>query len=297
MNHHHLDNSNDDVSRRYKIGVIGGGFVGKATAGFQNSKDNVIIFDLNSSLSRPCTTTMEDIYECHLVFVCVPTPMSKDGSCHISIVESVVKDLKQNGVKHIIIRSTVPIGTSELLETHFMPEFLTEKNWAHDFKTCGKWVLGINTKCKDSEECKTILQRTIENCVDEGVLDNKDVAFISTKEAELLKYFRNCFLATKVGFCNEIYHLCERVGISYDVMCEHAASDSRIGSSHTGVPGHDGKLGFGGTCFPKDLSSLIHQFSSHGVKSPILNAVQDRNVHIDRPEQDWNSDKGRAVVG
>lgn len=282
-----------DHKTMQKIGIIGGGFVGKATAGFKNSKNSVFIYDLQPELCSPPGVTMDDIYSCDVVFVCVPTPMSKDGSCHLNIVESVVKDLKEHHVENIVIRSTVPVNTSKDLGVFFMPEFLTEKNWEFDFANCRAWIIGTDDAAK---QFKRLMIDIIHTSYQEDHLVSANVTFVSTSEAELVKYIRNCFLTTKVAFCNEIYQFCQKLGMDYEIVRQAFVLDNRIGESHTAIPGPDGKLGFGGTCFPKDTSSLIKQFSNHGVESPILNAVQHRNLTIDRPEQDWTLDQGRAVI-
>jgi len=276
------------------IGIVGGGFVGKATTGFKNSKNTVFIYDLEPDLCFPKDTKMEDIYACDVVFVCGPTPMSSDGSCHTNIVEAVVRDLKEHDVDHIVVRSTVPVHFSKSLNVHFMPEFLTEKNWKFDFANCNAWIIGTNQNADN--KFKKIMLDMIRTCYQEDILVSPNVQFMTTSEAELVKYLRNCFLSTKVAFCNEIYHLCQKLQIDYDVVRNGFSMDPRIGESHTAVPGHDGKFGFGGTCFPKDTSSLVRQFAIHGVEAPVLNAVQHRNVTIDRPEKDWALDQGRAVI-
>lgn len=279
------------------VGIVGGGFVGKATSGFACSTTKVRIYDLQPHLRYPDDVCMEDMYDCDVVFVCVPTPMSKvDGSCHTEIVKRVVRDLQQRGTKHIVIRSTVPIGTSESLGTHFMPEFLTEKNWATDFKTCEHWVVGVNEASSNPDDFRKVMSTLVASAKCDGRIDHDTLGFCSTGEAECIKYFRNCFLATKVAFCNEVYQLCQHKHLSYDTVVQLASTDRRIGSSHTMVPGHDGRRGFGGTCFPKDLASLIHQYKSDGVPCPVLSAAQLRNTTFDRPEKDWESDTGRAVV-
>lgn len=284
------------VSNCVRVGIVGGGFVGKATAGFASTSTTVLIYDLQPHLRSPSEVCIEDIYDCDVVFVSVPTPMSNDGSCHINIVKRVVKDLQTHGTKHIVIRSTVPIGTSDDLKTHFMPEFLTEKNWFDDFRECSNWIVGVNESCPENEEFQEIMRTVIQNARQDEKILHDSVHFCTPKEAETLKYFRNCFLATKVAFCNEMYRLCESHEISYDHISTMVALDPRIGSSHMTVPGHDGRFGFGGTCFPKDLSSLIHQFHVQNVPCPLLETAQRRNLEMDRPEQDWKHDQGRAVV-
>ena len=120
--------------------------------------------------------------------------------------------------------------------------------------------------------------------------------FITNKEAEMVKMFKNCFLATKVSFCNEIYQFCELKGINYENVRNLAANDDRILHSHTTVPGHDGNKGFGGTCFPKDTSSLRYEMHKSGMKPYIMDSIIERNDLIDRPEKDWKNNKGRAVI-
>lgn len=278
------------------IGIIGGGFVGKATSGFKNSKNNVYIYDLQPELCSPPETTMDDIYNCSIVFICVPTPMSEDGSCHVNIVENVVKDLKNNNVPHIVIRSTVPVHLSKNLGVHFMPEFLTEKSWKSDFANCSSWVIGTNPNVPNNSKFQRIMIDIIKTCYQEDIIVSPNTVFLTTSEAELVKYVRNCFLSTKVAFCNEIFRFCDKTDIDYETIRYAFSIDPRIGESHTAVPGHDGKFGFGGTCFPKDTSSLLYQFKNHEVEAPVLNAVQYRNLNIDRPEKDWSLDKGRAVI-
>ena len=103
----------------------------------------------------------------------------------------------------------------------------------------------------------------------------------------------------KVSFFNEVYDFCTALDIDYDRVKDVAVLDERVGKSHTQVPGPDGKRGFGGTCFPKDIASLKSQLSRIGIyneKSSVLEASIKRNNDVDRPEKDWENDKGRAVV-
>ena len=107
---------------------------------------------------------------------------------------------------------------------------------------------------------------------------------------------KNSFLATKVAFFNEFYDFCQAKNIEYEAVIEMLVLDDRINVSHTSVPGPDGKRGFGGTCFPKDLNSFYSQLSELGIESYMAEAALARNVQVDRPEQDWNNNKGRAVI-
>ena len=124
---------------------------------------------------------------------------------------------------------------------------------------------------------------------------NKEVIQCKPSEAEMIKYLKNVFLSVKVGFFNELESICSEMDIDYENVRCIATQDKRIGSGHTKVPGHDGKRGFGGTCFPKDTNALAKFAEENVVLAPILNAVIKRNEEIDRPEKDWMADKGRAV--
>lgn len=104
-------------------------------------------------------------------------------------------------------------------------------------------------------------------------------------------YIRNIFLATKVSFCNELFDFATKHNIDWNILSEICFEDSRIGKSHVKVPGPDGKRGYGGTCFPKDIHSLSHQFKESNVKCPLLDAVIYRNENIDITEKDWFENK------
>jgi UDP-glucose 6-dehydrogenase len=177
-----------------------------------------------------------------------------------------------------------------------MPEFLTEANYHRDFQENPLWVVGESKEEDDADDFRAKVSTLISCAHQGGSIQSDAMEFMSTKEAEALKYFRNCFLAVKVSFCNEFRSLCVAKGVDYERLRSVACQDGRIGLSHTRVPGPDGALGFGGTCFPKDVASLICQFSGSGVDCPLLLGAQTRNDTIDRPQQDWRNDKGRAVV-
>ena len=276
------------------LGIVGNGFVGKAAQGFASRSTRLVVFDKDPSLCVPLGTTWSDVAACDLVMVAVPTPMRKDGECSVAIVDSVVQSLRDHGNPIIIIRSTVPVGYSASRNVFFMPEFLTEKNWAHDFRVQPEWILGVDDQ-ESRDRIQEKVQQLLTQAKEDGNILSDQLLFFSTKEAEAIKYFRNCFLSTKVAFCNEFYDFCSSHGLNYKQVIGIAAADPRITPSHTSVPGPDGRRGFGGTCFPKDLASLVYQFQQKQIPSPLLQAVQDRNVTVDRPSQDWKDDVGRAV--
>jgi UDPglucose 6-dehydrogenase len=131
---------------------------------------------------------------------------------------------------------------------------------------------------------------------DNDKIKSKNLNFCSNMEAETIKYFRNCFLATKVSFCNEMEEFCRIKKINYENVRSLSVLDPRIGSSHSFVPGHDGNRGFGGTCFPKDTSALLYEMNSIGMNSFVIKSIVERNQQVDRPSKDWNSNVGRCVI-
>lgn len=268
-----------------RIGIVGGGFVGSATALLKCKDIEVLMYDIDPLRCNPVGTTLKDLKDCDFVFVCVPTPTYADGSCNTSIVKQCIATLKHNDIKNIVLRSTVPPGTSLELGVMFMPEFLTEINWRQDFYNCTTWVIGCSS-IEHIEGFNKLLQLAQTN----GCIVSTNVQFISSNEAELIKYTRNNFLALKISFFNEIYTLCNAIGADYGNVVRGVCCDSRIGRSHTSVPGPDGRAGFGGTCLPKDTSALGAFMKSNGVACPIIDAMVYRNTSLDRSERDWEAD-------
>ena len=278
-----------------KIGIVGNGYVGQATALLQSENVKALIWDVDPKKRN--INRLEDLKVCDLVFVCVPTPMDKDGSCYLDIVTQVVHELytlaKING-RNIIVRSTVPVGTCEKLGVSFMPEFLTEANWKDDFKNNNEWIFGFDAP-------ESLEERFAGNFASEKIfklaeLSDKKVKVVKTKEAELVKYIRNAFLATKISFFNEVEEFCTRLDVSYEEVRESVCNDARIGHSHSEVPGPDGKRGYGGTCLPKDMASLLSQMLEIKMMPYLIVAVRTRNNESDRPEKDWELNKGRSVI-
>ena len=283
------------------IGIVGGGYVGNATKlfGCKDSNDvqdiAIRVYDTDPEKCIPKGISILDLEECDIVFVCVPTPMNEDGSCHLDIVKSVVNDLSHIIDKSkIFIRSTVPTGTSKSLGVNFMPEFLTEANWEDDFKNLKNWIIGLHNE--NDKEIKSTIRSIFKIAKRSGKILHANVYYASTDVAETTKLVRNTFLATKVSFFNEIESFCKAKNVDYEVLANMVALDERINKSHMTVPGPDGKKGFGGTCFPKDINSFLYQMQEESLPATILDAVIFRNEKIDRPEKDWSSDKGRAVV-
>ena len=278
-----------------KIGIVGQGYVGTAVKTVFKKHYDVLTFDLNRLLSN--TETLHELVNTtDIVFVCVPTPMNPDGSCNLDIVNSVVRDINetvnagQDG-KIVAIKSTVPPGTTDKLNKEcknitviFNPEFLTEANFIEDFRNQSRIIIG------GVRPATTKLRQVYS-------LAFPDATIVKTgsKTAEMVKYMTNTFLATKVSFANEMYNICSRLGIDYDKVVEYSTYDERLGKSHWAVPGPDGKMGFGGSCFPKDINALIQLGLELDMTPEVLIAAWHTNLEV-RPEEDWKELKGRAVV-
>lgn len=275
-----------------KVGVIGGGFVGNAMSQLSPGVD-VIVWDKDLSKRVPLDITFDEfVSQSEIVFIAVPTPMTNSGKCHTGIVESVVSEVREvDNDKHIVLRSTVPPGTSERLGISFMPEFLTEKYWKNDFIQANKWIIGTNDSILFSLMTTMFTMAKAQNCINSNTTEQ-----YTPTEAEMMKYTANCFLATKISFFNEISEYCESIDVDYNNIVKFVSGDPRIGGNHTNVPGHDGRRGYGGTCFPKDMNALCHEMEHAGIDSYMIKSSIVRNEHHDRPEQDWKSDNGRAVI-
>jgi|TARA_R110002153_G_scaffold52767_1_gene147698 UDPglucose 6-dehydrogenase len=275
------------------IGIIGQGFVGNAVYQKFSSFYEVFTYDLDKD---KCNSSLSDvIFKCETIFVCVPTPMKKDGSCDTSIIESILGevDLLADNIeakRTIIIKSTIPPGTTarfnnryESLSIVFNPEFLTERNAVADFENQDRIIIGGPRPT--TTEVKTIFSK---------VFPKAHIIKTDSTHAEMVKYTTNTFLATKISFANEIYQLCGKLNIDYDKVIEYATLDDRLGDSHWGVPGHDGDLGFGGHCFPKDLAALLYLSRKYNTTNNVLCATQETNNNV-RENRDWERMKGRAV--
>tara|TARA_Y100000766_G_scaffold284144_1_gene301696 strand:- start:1433 stop:2254 length:822 start_codon:yes stop_codon:yes gene_type:complete len=270
------------------IGIIGQGFVGNAVSKKFSNFYEVLTFDINPKL---CNSNIDEIKQkCKIIFVCVPTPMNKDGSCDISIVSSVIDNFSDLEDIVIINKSTVIPGTTDILNKKypkiqiiFNPEFLTERNAELDYENQDRIILG------GPRPATTFMKSVFSK-----VFPYAKVIKTGSSHAEMIKYFTNCFLSTKVSFANEMYRLCRKLNLDYDKVVEYSIYDKRIGNSHLSVPGPDGDYGFGGHCFPKDLAAIINLTDKLKTTNYLLKSVQNTNDEI-RKNRDWENMKGRAV--
>lgn len=314
------------------IAVIGQGFVGGSlTTVFAEHKFNVYTYDISGKVAPGgfawvCTESVDTfltagptnihgrlltfenfILKCeeqknfsNVYFVCLPTPMYEDGEADLSIVEGVLKQLSSmSGNRIAVVKSTVPPGSTERwnkmfegtgLRVVFNPEFLTEANALDDMRNQNRIILGgprphIN-------KVKLLFQKAFPK-----------VPLIKTSSttAEMVKYFTNIQLATRVVLSCELSEICEALdnkgmNIDYDKVVEYAKYDNRLGGSHMSVPGPDGIMGARGHCFPKDLAALTFLSRGLGISPSLLSAIQIKNLAIVPPEhRDWEKMVGRAV--
>ena len=284
----------------YNIGIIGRGFVGGAVAhGFSESvgyESNIMIYDKDK---RKSVNTLEEVVEkSDFVFISVPTPSTRDGLISLKILDGCLDEINQtaealSSTQAIyLIRSTVVPGTSRMFQEKypklkfvFNPEFLTERSANFDFISQTRFVLGGDKE--NVGEVRDLYQDRF----------GSTISFIETdfESAELIKYVCNTYFATKVSFLNEMKIIAEKTNANWDDVLEGFLRDGRVGNSHTQVPGPDGKFGFGGSCFPKDIQALINFGDSIGVDLAVLKGAWKTNLQV-RPERDWEDLVGRAIV-
>jgi UDPglucose 6-dehydrogenase len=241
-----------------KTAIIGVGMVGSALARYLK---NPILYDPPKGLGE-----IEDVNKCDVIFICVPTP----GECDLTVMENVIKEI--TGEKIIVIKSTVLPGTTDYFQKKypyhkflFNPEFLTEATADQDMKYPDRQIVGYT---KESFTIAKDIMLMLPLAPFERI--------VPAKEAEMTKYYNNAWFATKVIFANQIYDICEKVGIDYDKVREMASADKRVGPSHLDVL-HKGYRGFGGKCLPKDLDALLKFAKDNEVKVPLLEITKEIN--------------------
>lgn len=235
-----------------KIAIIGHGFVGKAVDyGFSNPNIKKIIIDplldtkIESLIGEPLKAT----------FVCLPTPMAEDGSIDSSLVETAVTYLKRNVVGIIVVKSTITPDIIDRLTSGaaghrvvYNPEFLTEKTANHDFANPTMHIFGGDYS----------LTKKVERLYEKYSICKPCQNFhMPAKDASFVKYAINSYLATKVTWFNQFYDVVNANDGNFNTIINAVTADARVGTSHTAVPGYDGKRGFGGSCFPKDTSAFL----------------------------------------
>lgn len=289
-----------------KIAVVGTGYVGLVTGTcFAETGNNVICVDVDADKVTAMQQGHIPIYEPHLdvlfernisakrlhfttdlagaieeatlIFLALPTPPGEDGTADLSYVLDVADQLGRmiTSYKVIIDKSTVPVGTSELVQEAVAaharvdfdvvsnPEFLREGFAVDDFMKPDRVVIG----CSSARG-----QKLMEELYKPFVRQGNPIIFMDEKSAELTKYAANSFLATKITFMNEVANFCELVGADVDQVRRGIGTDTRIGSRFL-FPG----IGYGGSCFPKDVRALYKSGKQNGFEFGILNSIMHTN--------------------
>ena len=265
--------------RRFKIGIVGYGFVGQAVEyGFSNHE--IHIYDkYKNFVSLP-----EVVEKSDYIFVCLPTPIMADESgIDLKIMNENIKELArltEGTDKVIIIKSTVVPGTTAGYEKKypkslfcFNPEFLREASFLQDFVNADRIVIGTNNDLT-ARRVSALYQTALPLC---------PIFLTDLTSAEMVKYMSNCYLATKVIFANEMYEICESLGVKYEEVKRMVVADKRIEDGHLDVTT---LRGFGKKCFPKDLLALRALAKKNNVDTMVLDTVWKKNLKI-RKVRDW----------
>jgi UDPglucose 6-dehydrogenase len=293
-----------------KIAVIGTGYVGLVTGTcLAETGNDVICVDIDKQKIEKMRKGIVPIYEPHLdvmfqrnikqnrmqftldleegikdaqiIFLALPTPPGEDGAADLSYVLGVAKELGKliKGYKVIVDKSTVPVGTAEKVSAAIAenakvefdvvsnPEFLKEGFAVDDFMKPDRVVIGTS-----SEKARNLMEQLYKPFVRQG----NPIIFMDEKSAELTKYAANAFLATKITFMNEVANYCELIGADIDMVRRGIGTDSRIGKRFL-FPG----IGFGGSCFPKDVLALSNSGRDVDYDFKIINSVLDVN-HVQK---------------
>src|SRR3989344_2629522 len=258
-----------------KIGVVGVGMVGGSMQRYLEKKQGLEIFlyDKGKGLGSP-----DDINKAEIIFVCVPTPYQKDGKgFDLSYVEETLDMLR--GEKIVVIKSTVLPGTTEMLQQKYPqhqilmnPEFLTEETAYQVMLYPDRQIVGYTEK-----------SHTVAGDVMQLLPLAPFERMLPSTEAEMVKYFGNTWFSIKVSFANQMYDLCQKLGVDYDRMVEAAAADKRIGRTHLNVF-HKGARGYGGKCLPKDIKALIQLADAKGIDLKLHKTAEEINNELMRQQ-------------
>ena len=287
-----------------KIGVIGEGFVGgtllkvlRPLVSSQPEKYSVCSYDIDPSKGHNTIKHFKDVCCADLIFVCLPTPMIQEtGECYTGIVEDTIKTIRTATPSPIIIKSTVPPQTTQRWfeqygRVHFNPEFLTEANALNDFISSEYQILGLGGG--DVEVISLFGQLFLSLSDLEIMPYHEQVYAIGSTMAELVKYTRNCYLATRISFFSEIQQICDASGVDFNDMKHFVGLDHRVGSHYNNIKSENPS--FGGHCLPKDLNSLIFLAKQLGVDPKVLSAVWAKNLER-CTFRDWENQTNRAVI-
>lgn len=265
------------------LGLIGGGFIGSAFARVFNHYTDVKVFDL---LPEKRTHSLQEVLDQDILIVAVNTPMKKDGSADITAIRNALEMIRSNTVywKPVIVKSTIPPDLmGELIEEFneslylvFSPEFLTERTAEYDLQQSTRFIFGVADENLSDE------------CVQKQMIDHLfSIRFpavprywVSYRTASLVKYFTNGYFANKISLFNEYKQIADEFRVDWHEVISLTMLDPRIGRSHFQVPGHDGKAGFGGHCFLKDVNALRYFSKARNLMTTVIDAIWRKNVEV-----------------
>jgi len=255
--------------KNLKIGIIGIGIVGGAVEKyFKKSKKKLFLYDKYKKIGSE-----KEVNQADVIFICVPTPFDKNNGCDLSYLKDAIKIIRGN--KIIVIKSTVVPGTTEnfqrMYSRHkflFNPEFLTHYTADQDMQYPDRQIIGYTKK---SYNVAGSILKILPLAPYEKIMP--------ATEAEMVKYFGNTWFSVKVAFANQMYDLCEKLGLDYYRVMEAASADKRIGSTHLDVF-HSGYRGYGGKCLYKDMKSLIKFAEELGIDLKLHKVVDRINEQL-----------------
>lgn len=263
------------MTTTHRLGIIGYGYVGTATAHALAPVAEVAWHDP----ALPGSTPLASLIRWATMWsVCVPTPRGDDGNADVSAVHDVLGKLVAAAVTcPVLLRSTVPPGTTAQLQAQFpsvplvfIPEFLRERHHFDDAATPARLVVGWARPADPTTH-------TSVRALLDARFPHTPLMEMSSTEAEVLKYASNALFGVRVSFANEMAALATAMGADWETIRSALVLDPRVGTGHLQVPGHDGRPGYGGSCLPKDIDALLALASSQGVPLPIVAAAARAN--------------------
>lgn len=274
---------------------------------YENGLEEMVLRNTKAGRLKFTTSLVECLNDVEVVFSAVGTPPDEDGSADLSYVLEVARTIGANMNKYLLVvtKSTVPVGTAKKVKAAIReeldkrgvnidfdiasnPEFLKEGNAVDDFMSPDRVVVGVESP--RAEKLMTKLYKPF-------LLNNFRVIFMDIPSAEMTKYAANSMLATRISFMNDIANLCELVGADVNMVRNGIGSDTRIGRKFL-YPG----IGYGGSCFPKDVKALIKTAEQSGYSMKVLKAVEEVNeaqksVLFDKLMRHFNGDlKGKCIA-
>ena len=260
------------MEKKYKCGIIGIGMVGGALRRYLEKKTHYDLF----LYDKKGIGSMEEVNKADYIYICLPTPYEIGKGCNVNLVRDVICELDDGKV--IIIKSTIPPGTTQLLQNEFPehkilfnPEFLTEETADQDMSFPDSQIIGYTDKSLNV--AKDVIQQL-------PLASHERI--VPSEVAEFIKYAKNVWFSIKVAHNNEMYDLAKRFGLTeeqWDEVVDGLAADRRVGRTHLTIV-HKGKRGYWGKCLPKDTKAIIDFAKGLGVDMPVLKSADSYNDEL-----------------